>query len=321
MRGGNPAIEWSEEVGFLQTLTSAIDLGAPILRLHALSASLGAIVGSERAIHFHGCGLVLGFGSSESGAVIPVFEVSQDLTTMHVISFTNVNLVDHTVDFRFHLRRSGGSYGGSSIDAHGDGENCKKQDQARGTGNEQGAATFFEGQEFLLFLQNRPQEADERNFFVERSIAHCDGRLASEDADHLQVRFVEKIGVAAFEQQEAEAAFVVGKRECIEGAHAGVGEIFAEGRFHRFFGSVDFALVFPLGNKDSVANVGDSGDDVFELRDLASTGVDLLDARNGFQAQLTAFVQRDGGALVRNYGAGRVDDCLQNTIEVERGSD
>ena len=99
-------------MGLLQPLAGARDLGPPVIGLNLLHASLAAVIARKRLVHGGARGVELGFGSGESGLVIPIFHVGQHVTLLYRLTFLHVNLLHRSFDLRLQLRDMGGADGG-----------------------------------------------------------------------------------------------------------------------------------------------------------------------------------------------------------------
>ena len=83
------------------------------------------------------------------------------------------------------------------------------------------ASAATAAQHCLLFMHQRFEQADQGDFAVEKCIANGHGGLAGENFDHLGMRQVEKIGITALVQKQADATLVIRQRQRVESAIAG----------------------------------------------------------------------------------------------------
>ena len=113
--------------------------------------------------------------------------------------------------------RGGG--GGVALHPHGEREHYQEQNQCGGDSNVNRALPLLESKKSPLLLDKRLKQSDERNLFVQRSVAQGDSRLSAEDLEHFLMCGGKKIGVAAFERKDADAAFFICEQERVKGAH------------------------------------------------------------------------------------------------------
>ena len=109
MWGCDHAVDGRTQLGAVQALAGASQLGGPIIGLNALNAGLASIIAVQRPIHLRHGGFVFGLGRSQLSAVLPVRKSRQDRSGAHRIAFANLNTLDYAFDFGLYenaLRRT-----------------------------------------------------------------------------------------------------------------------------------------------------------------------------------------------------------------------
>src|SRR5262249_33889626 len=170
----------------------------------------------------------------------------QHVPLFHQVALSNIHLLHNTFKFASQVGGSGRDYNSCTVHSQREWEGYYEENCCSRRAYEHGAAMFLESKESPFFGNDWLQHSDERNFFVKRSIPQCYSRLASQDLDHLQVSFQQKIGIAAFKREDTDAPFFVSKRQYVKSTHASLGEIITELCPCLFTVSVD--LVSVLGD-------------------------------------------------------------------------
>ena len=127
----------------------------------------------------------------------------------------------------------------------------------------------------------------------------------------------EKVWVRTFKAEHAHAAGVIAQREGVKTPHAGSLEVGVK-LGSRFRPSVlDFVAV--LADVYDFFRQHRPPQDVIEGRDIGGIGIDLRQPGDRGQFVPPVLLESDSCALVRDHGLRRIDDGLQDAVQVEGG--
>ena len=200
------------QLGAVNPGTNARNLRAKVLGLFTISSGLGSAAG-QIVLHGQHRFLVFGLGCGKVRSPLPVIHRPEHIAGVHMLALMRVDGLHIAVDGSGNcdqvLRRNG-SFAGY---AHGQWTKDKEERNGRSDGCEGEPAAAARGEECNLPLHQRLENADKRDFAIEQSVADGYRRLAGEDLDHLGVRQIEEVWIAALVEQKANAALVVDKWE------------------------------------------------------------------------------------------------------------
>ena len=100
----------------------------------------------------------------------------------------------------------------------GRGQKMSRQDSGCDTAQNYPLPLSFTAQKGLLALHQGLEQIDERHFPVQQGVANGNRGLPRQHLDHLDVRLLQKVRIAALIEQQAHAPLVIGQRKRKEGA-------------------------------------------------------------------------------------------------------
>ena len=312
------AVDGRTQLSAFQARADAGNLGTEILGLSAVCARLR---GPMRQVVLHGehrC-LVFGIGRCKVSAPLPVVQGCQHISGGDALALVNIDCLHISIDRCGNGNQVLWSDERVARDAHGHGTEYEEK-QNHGCHNRSCKTALAAGaQQPCFLLHQRFNQADERNLAIEQRIANGDGGLPGENLDHLNVRQTQKVGNAAFVQQQPDASLVVGQGQRKQAAITCLLKMARDGS-----GQLRLRLRVRFIVPAQVQRIVFGREPAQQLMNALYLAVAHRKARHSgdsLQLQASAMIERNGAEFIGEHVLWTVDDDLQQTVEAQRGSD
>ena len=139
------------------------------------------------------------------------------------LPLVRIHFVHVAVDRRGHGHQVLRHHDRDSADAHRQRTEDQKESDNGGHDGKRQAASAGGAQQCRSLLHQRLNQADQRHLAIQHCIANGHSRLSGENLDHLLLRLIEKVRLAALVDQHADASLVVVQRHRV---HCAVARLF-----------------------------------------------------------------------------------------------
>src|SRR5258708_23890740 len=226
---------------------------------------------------------------------------------------------DHSLDFGLDQRAPTWCNYGDTVNAEREWAGHQEKQSSGPERQEQRTPALLHGQEPALSLQQRLKHGNEGHFLIHLGIAQGHSGLARKNFQNFDVRGPQKIGVATFHGEHADAARLVIQRPGVKAAHSRIGEVSLE--FGARFFAVAVNVLAMLADVNDLLGQSRPLQNFVERGDVRRVGVDLGETRDRAELEAATLLENDRRALIWDDRLRRVDDGLWHALQIERGSD